>query len=155
QVVTGDIFFPIRFHVGYTGEGNIWYLTTAFALFRGFYSSFPGNLLPIFLFGITFLLGFLFWIRFVRIGSSSFSFESAIGMTTFTMSVFFLFSLYTPSYYVPMVMLPAAVVVTYPGVRSHYAVCLVLLISGFSISGDAIWAALGQSEALASSFSSS
>jgi hypothetical protein len=155
QAVTGDIFFPIRFHVGYTGEGNVWFLTTAFGRLHGFYSSFPGNLLPLLFFGVPFGMGFLFWMRSVTSGSTSFSFESAMGMTTFTMSLFFLFSLYSPSYYVPMVMLPAAAVVTYPGVRSPWTPALLLLISGFCMSGDAIWAWLGQRDALISSFSTS
>src|SRR5262249_23282685 len=122
---------------------------------HGFYSSFPGNLLPLLFFGVAFVLGFLFWIRSVRSGSTFFSFESAMGVTTFTMSLFVLFSLYSPGYYVPMVMLPAAVVVTYPGMRSRWSACVMLLISGFCISGDAIWASLGQPDALINSFSSS
>src|SRR5262249_8670614 len=100
-------------------------------------------------------MGFLFWMRSVRSGSTVFSFESAMGITTFTMALFFLFSLYSPSYYFPMVMLPAAIVVTCPRVRSRSAVCFVLLLSGFCMSGDAIWAFLGQPDSLINSFSSS
>ena len=155
QAVTGDILFPIRFHVGYTGEGNIWYLTTALSRLHNFYSLFPGNLIPILFFGVAFCAGFVVWVRAVRSGTTSFSFQSAMGTTTFTMSLFFLFSLYTGSYYVPMIMLPAALVATYPGIGSRWAVCLVLLISALCISGDSIWASLGQPDNLRSTFSSS
>jgi hypothetical protein len=155
QALTGDILFPIRFHLGYIGEGNLWYLTTALGHLHGFYSSFPGSLIPIFFFGIAFCIGFVVWMRSARSGRTSFSFQCAMGTTTFTMSIFFLFSLYTGGYYVPMIMLPAAVVATYPGVRSRWAICLVLLISASCITGDVIWASFGQPDDLSNSFSSS
>jgi hypothetical protein len=154
QVITGDIFFPLRYHIGYTGEGNVWYFTTLFVDLYSFYSRFPGNLLPIFFFAIPFLLGLVLWIRCLRLGLTSFSFQAAMGTTTFTMSLFFLFSLYTGSYYIPMFMLPASLVVTCPAVPHRQGILLLLLISGFCITGDAIWASFGQPNALVNAFSS-
>jgi hypothetical protein len=154
QMITGDILFPLRYHIGYTGEGNVWYLTTLFGNLHGFYSAFPGNLVPIFSFCIPFLLGFVLWLKYLRLGLTSFSFQAAMGITTFTMSLFFLFSLYTGSYYIPMLMLPACVVVTCPALADRYGVWVLLLISGFCVAGDAIWASLGQPDALIKVFSS-
>jgi len=154
QIITGDILFPVRYHIGYTGEGNAWYLTTLFGNLHSFYTSFPGNLLPIFFFGIPFLLGFFFWLRYLRMGLTSFSFQAAMGITTFTMSLFLLFSLYSGSYYVPMLMLPACLVVTCPAVPYRYGIWLPLLISGFSAAGDAIWVSFGQPNELINVFSS-
>jgi len=152
QVISGDIFFPVRNHIGQTGEGNFWYLITLFGDLHSSYSAFPRNLLPIFFFAVPFLVGFFLWLRYLRLGLTSFSFQAAMGITTFTMSLFFLFSGYTGSYYVPMLMLPASVVVTSPALPCRYGVWLVLLISAFCIAGDAIWAALGQPAVLLSVF---
>jgi len=154
QLITGDIFFPIRYHIGYTGEGTIWYLTTLFADLHSFYSAFPGNLVPIFSFGIPFLLGFVFWLKYLQRGVISFSFQAAVGVSTFTMSLFFLCSLYAGSYYIPMLMLPACLVVTCPGLPNRQGVWLVLLISGVGVAGDAIWVSLGQPAALINVLSS-
>jgi len=154
QIVTGDVFFPLRYHVGFTGEGNVWYLITLFGHLNRFYSTFPGNLLPVLFFGIFFLLGFALWLKYQHLGLTTFSFQAAMGITTFTMSLFFLFSLYTGSYYVPMLMLPACVVVTCPALPNRCGVWLLLLISGFCIVSDAIWASLGQPTALIDAFSS-
>jgi hypothetical protein len=144
QLITGDILFPLRFHLGYTGEGNIWYLTTMLGRFDSFYSSFPGSVLPILSFGGCFLIGVGLWVKHSRADRISYSFQAAIGATTFTMSLFFLFSLYTGGYYVPMLMLPACIVATDPAGRSRYGVWSVLLISALCVSGDALWASLGQ-----------
>jgi hypothetical protein len=154
QIITGDIMSPIRFHVGFTGEGNVWYLTTLFGDLHDFYSAFPGDLLPIFSFSIPFLLGCVLWVKYFRLGLTSFSFQAAMGITTFTMCLFFLFSLYTGSYYVPMLMLPASLVVTCPTVPNRYGIWLLLLISGMCVAGDAIWASLGQPDALIKVYSS-
>ena len=154
QLMTGDIFFPIRYHIGYTGEGTIWYLTTLFANLHSFYSAFPGNLVPVFSFGIPFLVGLVFWLKYLQRSVVSFSFQAAMGVSTFTVCLFFLFSLYAGSYYVPMLMLPACFVVTCPRLPKRQGVWLVLLISGVCIAGDAIWASLGQPEALVKVLSS-
>jgi hypothetical protein len=155
QIITGDILFPIRYHVNYKSEGNIWYLLTLFGDPRSFYSSFPGNLLPIFCFGLVFLLGLGYWLKHLRLGLTSFSFQTAMGITTFTMSLFFLFSLYTGNYYIPMLMLPASVVVTSPALRSMRAIWSLLLISGLCVAGDAMWSSLDRPDLLISVFSSS
>jgi hypothetical protein len=126
------------------GEGNIWYLLTLFGDLHGFYSVAPGKLLPSLFFGALFVLGFLRWIRNLRLGLATFSFHAALGMTTFTMSLFFIFSFYNGSYYVPMLMLPASFIVTCPASRRHPAVWSLLLISAFSVAGDALWSALGK-----------
>lgn len=154
QLITGDIFFPLRYHLGYTGEGNVWYLITAVGDFHGFYTKYPGNLLPILLFGFFFLLGFVRWLRCMRSGLACFSFQAAMGVTTFTMSLFFLFSLYAGSYYVPMLMLPASIVVTSPALKHRWGVWSLFLISGLCVAGDAIWAFLGQPDTLIEGFSS-
>jgi len=154
QMITGDILFPLRYHIGYRGEGNIWYLTTLFGDVHSFYAAFPGSLLPVFFFSLFFLVGCVLWLRYLRAGFVSFSFQSAMGITTFTMSLFFLFSLYTGSYYVPMLMIPACLVVTCPVLPNRHAVWLLLLISGFCVAGDAVWASLGQPDALINAFSS-
>jgi hypothetical protein len=148
QVVTGDILFPLHYHIGYRSEGNIWYLLTVFGDLSNFYSVFPGKLLPIFLFNILFLLGFVQWLRYLRMGFTSFAFQAAMGMTTFTISLFFLFSFYTGDYYIPMLMLPASLVVTCPALPCRRAVWSLLLISGFCIAGDAMWMSLGQPRVL-------
>jgi len=154
QMLTGDILFPIRYHINYKSEGNIWYLLTLFGDPRNFYSSFPGNLLPIFCFGFIFLLGLGYWLTYLRLGLTSFSFQTAMGITTFTMSLFFLFSFYTGNYYIPMLMLPASVVVTSPALRSERAVRSLLLVSGLCVAGDAMWTSLDQPDLLIAVFSS-
>jgi hypothetical protein len=142
--ITGDIFFPLRYHIDYISEGNVWYLLTLLGDLSSFYSAFPGKILPFCFFGILFLLGFVHWLRYLRLGLTSFSFQAAVGMTTFTMSLFFLFSLYTGNYYIPMLMLPASLVVTCPALSSRCVVWSLLLISGFCVAGDAMWTALGK-----------
>ena len=154
QIISGDIFFPIRYHIGYTGEGNIWYLITLFGDLHGFYSTFPGNLLPIAFVGIPFLFALLLWFRYLKLGLACFSFQAAMGIATFTMSLFFLFSLYTGSYYIPMFMLPASVVVMCPALPNRRGVGLLLLVSGIGIAGDVIWVSLGQPKALIDAFGS-
>ena len=152
HIITGDIFFPLRYHIGVISEGNVWYLLTLFGDLRGFYAAFPGNLLPLCSFGILFLLGFVHWLRYLRLDRTSFSFQAAMGITTFTMSLFFLFSLYTANFYIPMLMLPASLVVTCPALSSRYTVWSLLLISGFCVAGDAMWTALGQPNVLVDAF---
>jgi hypothetical protein len=125
-------------------EGNVWHLLTLFGDLRAFYATFPGKLLPLLSFGICFVLGFGYWLRCQRRGLASFSFQAAMGMTTFTMSLFFLFSFYTGNYYVPMLMLPASLVVTCPTFPDQRAAWSMVLISGLCVTGDAIWTALGQ-----------
>jgi hypothetical protein len=155
QVITGDILFPVRYHIGYASEGNVWYLSTLFGDLHNFYSEFPGSLLPLLFFATLFLLGFLHWLRCLSLGLTLFSFQSAMGFTTFTMSLFFLFSLYTGNYYIPMLMLPASMVVTRPETQSRFAVCLLLLISALCVAADAVWSSLlGQPAALVNVFSS-
>ena len=154
QIITGDIFSPIRYHIGYTSEGNGWFLLTLFGNLHGFYSTFPGNLLPLLFFGVAFLLGLVHWLRYLRLGLTSFSFQAAMGMTTFAMSLFFLFSLYTGNYYIPMLMLPASLIVTCPVLQSRITVFSLLVISGFCIAGDAIWSSMGQPDVLIDVFSS-
>jgi hypothetical protein len=144
QFITGDIFFPFRFGHNYMGEGNIWYLLTLFGDLRSFYSIFPGKLLPAICFGTFFLLGWVRWVRNLRLGLATFSFHAALGMTTFTMSLFFMFSFYNGSYYVPMLMLPASLIVTCPALPRRSTVWLLLLISGFSVAGDVMWSSLGK-----------
>jgi len=148
QVITGDILFPLRYHISYFSEGNIWFLLTLFGDLRSFYSVFPGNLLPTFFFGILFLLGFVHRLRNLRLGFTTFSFQAALGMTTFTMSLFFLFSFYSGNYYVPMLMLPASLLVTCPGLRRRRAVLALLLISGFCVATDFMWTSLGRPDVL-------
>jgi hypothetical protein len=155
QIITGDILFPIRYHINYKSEGNIWYLLTLFGDPRNFYSSFPGNLLPIFCFGFIFLLGLGYWLTYLRLGIASFSFQTAMGITTFTMSLFFLFSFYTGNYYIPMLMLPASVVVTSPSLGSKRAVWCLLLVSSLCVAGDAVWSSLDLPDLLIAVFSSS
>jgi hypothetical protein len=154
QIITGDIFFPIHYHIGEKSEGNVWFLLTAFANLRNFYSSFPGNRLPMFFFITFFMIGFGLWLRSLRSGLTSFSFESAVGMTTFTMSLFFLFSFYTGNYYVPMLMLQASVIVTCPSVQSPTTIWSLLAISSFSLTGDALWTSFGQPASLGDAISS-
>jgi hypothetical protein len=144
QLVTGDIFFPFRYGHNYMGEGNMWYFLTLFGDLRSFYSGFPRKLLPSLFFGVFFLLGWIRWVKNLRLGVATFSFPAAVGMTTFTMSLFFIFSFYSPSYYLPMLMLPASLIVTRPSLGSGRTVWLLFLISGFSVAGDAIWASLGK-----------
>ena len=155
HIVTGN------FHYGFTSamflqqagprnfypfsEGNVWHLLTLFGDLLGFYSTFPGKLLPLLSFGICFVLGFGYWWRCQRRGLASFSFQAAMGMTTFTMSLFFLFSFYTGNYYVPMLMLPASLVVTGPTFPDQRAAWSFILISGLCVTGDVIWTSQGQS----------
>src|SRR5262249_11762512 len=153
QIITGDIFSPIRYHVGYTSEGNGWFLLTLFGNLHSFYSASPGNLFPLFFFGIVFLLGLVQWLRYLQLGLTAFSFQAVMGMTTFTISLFFLFSLYTGNYYVPMLMVPASLIVTCPTVQSRLTVLSLLLISGFCVAGDAMWSSMGQPDALIDAFS--
>jgi hypothetical protein len=141
QMITGDILFPVRYHLGYIGEGNVWYLTTLFGDFNKFYSAPPGSLLPLPFFALPSLAGFFLWMKNERTGLATFSFHTAMGVTTFTMSLFFIVSLYAASYYAPMLMLPASVIVTSPAIRRRYGVWSLLLISGLGIAGDAIYAA--------------
>ena len=155
QMITGDILFPIRYHINYKSEGNIWYLLTLFGDPSSFYSSFPGNLLPVFFFGLIFLVGLGYWITYLRLGLTSFSFQTAMGISTFTMSLFLLFSFYSGNYYVPMLMLPASLVVTSPGLRSKRAIWSLLMVSGLCVAGDAIWSSLDKPELLTTVFSSS
>ncbi len=77
-----------------------------------------------------------------------------MGMSTFTICLFFLFSRNTGNYYYPMLMLPASLVVTCPALRSQGTVWLLLLISGLCVAGDVIWMALGQPLVLIDTFSS-
>jgi|GEM_PF-5618341 len=154
QLMTGDILFPLRFHLGYMSEGNVWYLLTLFDDLRGFYSMGLGRLLPLLLFCILFLLGFVHWIVVLRRGRAAFSFPAAMGMATFTISLFFLCSLYTGNYYVPMLMLPASLVVTCPSRRSRNMVGAFLLISALCVFGDAMWTAFGQPLVLHEAFAS-
>jgi hypothetical protein len=153
QLITGDAFATVRHHINLVSEGNVWYLLTLFGDLRGFYSQMPGSLLPIFSFGGCFVLGVAFWLKTLLRGRAAFSFQAALGMTTFSMSLFFLFSLYTGTYYTPMLMLPASVVVTCPTLRwPRVAIWSLLLISGLSIVGDAMWSRLGQPLVLLDAF---
>jgi hypothetical protein len=155
HLITGDAFAPVRMTINEVSEGNIWYLLTLFSDLHGFYSKFPGSLFPIFFFGGFFLLGCVYWLQSLQLGLTSFSFHAALGMSTFAMSLFFLFSFYTGNYYIPMLMLPASLVVTYPTLRwRSVAIWSLLLLSGFSIVGDAIWTKLGQPLVLLNAFSS-
>jgi hypothetical protein len=144
QLITGDILFPVRYHIGYASEGNIWYLATVLGDLHSFYSVFPGNLLPVFCFGLAVAAGYGYWLKNLRQGLTFFSFQAAMGMTTFTMALFFLFSLYTGNYYAPMLMLPACVVVTCPAYPARSSILLLLLISYLGFVGDGVWTALGQ-----------
>jgi len=156
QLITGDVFTGARQHINQVSEGNVWYLLTLFSDLHGFYSRFPGNIFPIVFFGGVFLLGFAYWLKSLRLGLTSFSFQAALGMTTFTISLFFLFSLYTGDYYMPMLMLPASVVVTCPALRwRNIPVLSLLLVSSLSVVGDVIWTELGQPLVLLNVFSSS
>jgi hypothetical protein len=144
QIITGDILFPLRYHATYKSEGNIWYLLTIFGDTRSFYSIFPGNLLPAFSFGALFLLGFGRWLKSLQMGRATFSYQTSLGMTTFSISLFFPLSFYSGNYYVPMLMLPASLIVTCPRSRRSHAVLALLLISGLCVSADVIWTSLGQ-----------
>jgi hypothetical protein len=134
QAITGDSLFPLRYHLGYISEGNVWFLLTLFRDMRGFYLTRLGGLLPVLLFGVLFSLGFWSWMK-----RPAFSFRTAIGATVFTVSLFFLCSLYTGDYYVPMLMLPASVVVASGAERSRALVWTFLAIATLSLVGDAIW----------------
>jgi hypothetical protein len=144
QIITGDMLFPLRYHANYKSEGNIWYLLTIFGDTRTFYSVFPGNLLPALSFGVLFILGFARWLKSIHIGVATFSYQAALGMTTFSMSLFFPLSFYSGNYYVPMLMLPASLIVTCPQSRRPHAVLALVLISGLCVSADVIWTSLGQ-----------
>jgi hypothetical protein len=154
QLISGDILFPLRLHMGHVTEGNIWYLLTAVRKVDKFYSTYPGNVLPVLFCGVAFLFGLVYWLKRLHDGLTSFSFQSAIGMSTFTMAVFFLFSLNTGSWYMSMVMLPASLVVTSPAMEGRDGVWCVLLIAGFCIAGDTLWSALGMPTALSDAFES-
>jgi hypothetical protein len=147
-MITDSHFFLHRYYFTYISEGNIWFLLTSFKDLQNFYSTFLGNSLCIFFFSIFFLIGFVHWLTCLRLGRTSFSFQAAMGMMTFTVSLYFLFSLYPANYYVPILMLPACLVVTSPTLVSRYTIWLLLLISSFCIIGDAIWISLGQPFAL-------
>ena len=98
QRVTGDAFADVRYHINIVSEGNVWYLLTLFGDLRRFYSRVPGSMLPILSFGVCFLIGVGYWLRALSRGITGFSFQSALGLTTFSMSLFFLFSFYTGSW---------------------------------------------------------
>jgi hypothetical protein len=155
QMITGDAFTGARQHINKLSEGNVWYLLTLCGDLHGFYSKFPGSIFPFCFFGGFFLLGFAYWLKSLWLGLTSYSFQAALGMTTFTLSLFFLFSFYTGNYYMPMLMLPASVVVTCPALRwRNIPVWSLLLISSLCIVGDAIWMELGQPLVLLNVFSS-
>jgi hypothetical protein len=139
QRLTGDILFPLRFSFDHLSEGNIWYLLTLFGDLQAFYFRGFGRFLPVLLFALLFLLGFGRWLWCVRQHRTSFSFPTALGISTFTIGLFFICSRYTGNYYVPMLMLPACMVVTCPSSNTQRAVWPVLLVSSLCIVGDAVW----------------
>jgi len=139
QRLTGDILLPLRFSFDHLSEGNIWYLLTLFGDFQAFYFRGFGRFLPVLLFALLFFLGFGRWLWCVRQYCASFSFPAALGISTFTISLFFICSRYTGNYYVPMLMLPACMVVTRPSSNIQRAVWPVLLVSSLCIVGDAVW----------------
>jgi hypothetical protein len=154
QWITGDILFPLRFHLTYpSSEGNIWYLLTLFGDPQAFYSTGFGSVLSLLLFASLFLLGFGRWLGCVRQHCTSFSFPTALGISAFTIGLFFICSRYTGDYYVPILMLPACMVVTRPSSSTQRAVWPVLLVSSLCIVGDAIWTTFGQPMVLIKTFS--
>ncbi len=140
QWITGDILFPLRYHFTYeSSEGNVWYLLTFFGDPQAFYSRGFGSVLSLLVFASLFLLGFGRWLWFARQNRTSFSFSTALGISTFTIGLFFICSRYTGNYYVPMLMLPACLVATHPGSNTQRTVWAVLLISSLCIVGEAVW----------------
>jgi hypothetical protein len=155
QWITGDSLFPVRYYFTYeSSEGNIWYLLTLFGDPQAFYSIGFGSVLSLLLFTSLFLLGFGRWLWLARQNRTSFSLPTALGISTFTMGLFFICSRYTGNYYVPMLMLPACLVVTCPGSHTQGGVWPVLLISSLCIVGDAVWSvAFTQPRSLLEAFS--
>src|SRR5262249_54539388 len=129
------------------------YLLTLFGDLQAFYSIGFGSVLSLLLFASLFLLGFGRWLWRVRQNHTSFSLPTALGMSTFTIGLFFICSRYTGNYYVPILMLPACMVVTRPGSSTQRAVWLVLLVSSLCIIGDAVWSTFGQPMTLVEAFS--
>jgi len=153
QWITGDILFPLRFHFTYpSSEGNIWYLLTLFGNSQAFYSIGFGSVLSLLLFASLFLLGFGRWLWCVRQKRTAFSLPTALGISTFTIGLFFICSRYTGNYYVPILMLPACMIVTRPGSGTQRAVWPVLLVSSLCIVGDAVWTIFGQPSVLIETF---
>ena len=142
QMVTGDIMFPIRYHLGYVSEGNVWYFARLVLGSRSLYEGLIGRLAPLVLVATLFLVGVVYLSKSVRAGKVCFSFQAAMGVTTCAISLFFLFSLYTGDYYSPMLMLPASLVVTCPRLSPRRGVWALLVVSALCISGDAMWTAL-------------
>jgi hypothetical protein len=154
QWITGDILFPLRFHFAYpSSEGNVWYLLTLFGDPQAFYSIGFGSVLSLLLFASLFLLGFGRWLWCVRQNRTSFSLPTALGTSAFTIGLFFICSRYTGNYYVPILMLPACMVVTRPGSSTQRAVWPVLLVSSLCIVGDAVWTTFGRPGVLIETFS--
>jgi hypothetical protein len=129
QWMTGDIVTHVHYATGAVSEGNVWFLLTLFGALPVLYTEFARRILPAACFGVFFLLGWVSWLQALRLGLTSFSFPAALGMTTFAMALFFLFGFYTGSYYVPMVMLPASLVVTRPTLRWQRVAVGSLLLS--------------------------
>jgi hypothetical protein len=142
QMVTGDIMFPIRYHMGYVSEGNVWYFARLILGSRSLYESLLGRLVPLVLVATLFLVGVVYLSKRFRAGEACFSFQAAMGVSTCAISLFFLFGLYTGNYYSPMLMLPASLVVTCPRLSATRWVWALLLVSGLCVSEDAIWTAL-------------
>ena len=154
QWITGDILFPLRFHFTYpSSEGNVWYLLTLFGNSQAFYSMGFGSVLSLLLFASLFLLGFGRWLWCVRQNRTCFSLPTALGISTFTISLFFICSRYTGNYYVPILMLPACMIVTHPSSGTQRAVWSVLLVSSLCIIGDAVWMTFGHPITLIETFS--
>jgi hypothetical protein len=155
QWITGDSLFPFRYYFTYeSSEGNVWYLLTLFGDPQAFYSIGFGSVLSLLLFTSLFFLGFGRWLWLARQNRAAYSFPTALGISTFTMGLFFICSRYTGNYYVPMMMLPACMVATRPGSHTQGGVWPVLLISSLCIVGDAVWSvAFNQPRSLIEAFS--
>ena len=148
QMVTHkNVLFPFTFVT--ISEGNLWYLLKLFGIKRPFQSLLPGNLLPLSILSSFLLVGVVYQRRQLKLGLTDFSLKAAMGVCTFLMSLFFIFSLNSGSYYVPMLMLPASLVVASKASSRRIAVSALLTISAFCVAGDAIWSTLGQPEELA------
>jgi len=152
--ITKDVLFPVRYHFTYpSSEGNLWFLLTLLGDPGTLYPRSVGSILSLALFGALLLGGFAYWLWCLRRGWSAYSFPAAFGISTFTVGLFFVCSRYTGNYYVPILMLPACMVVTRPGAGKGPLWC-VLLVSSLCIVGDAIWsAAFGQPATLIEAFS--
>ena len=147
QLVSGNILFPVTWHADLASEGTLWFLLVMFlppGSFRDYLIA--PNALPMILFAALFVPGFAAWARAVRSGRAAFSFPAALGLSTYAVALFLICSRYAASYYIPILMLPASVVVMQPGGRWPWSRAALLFVSALAVPSDAIWMAIGRSQ---------